>query len=58
MRPSKNKKIVQVDRKTWIEVDENISDKVAITRFNKNINTARNSNSNPGIRHWGNKKKA
>ena len=58
MKPIKNKKLIQIDRKTWIEVDENIPNKVAIAKFNKNINAARDSNSNPGIRHWGNRKKA
>lgn len=58
MKPSKNKKLVQLDKKTWIEVSEDIPDKVAVAKFNENINAARNSNSNPGIRCWGNKKKA
>jgi len=58
MKQKKGKKLIQIDRKTWIEVDKNIPDKVAIAKFNKNINAARNSNSNPGIRYWGNKKKA
>lgn len=45
------KKLVQVDRKTWVEVDENIPDKVAIAKFNENI--ARESK----LRYWGKTKK-
>ena len=58
MKPIKNKKLIQIDRKTWIEVDKNIPDKIAIAKFNKNINAARNSDLNPGIRCWGKRKKA
>ncbi len=47
LKPSKDKKFVRIDAKTFIEVDEDISDEAAIERFNENINVARNSSSNP-----------
>ncbi len=50
MKPSKNKKFVRINAKIFIEVDEDIPDEVAIKRFNKNINTARNYTS-----FWGKK---
>ena len=50
MKPSKNKKFVRIDAKTFIEVNEDIPDEVAIKRFNKNINAACNY-----TRYWGKK---
>lgn len=51
LKPSKNKKFVRIDERTLIEVNDDVLDEVAIERFNENINTARNSNSNPYIRY-------
>ena len=39
--PSKGKKFVRIDHKTFIEVDENIPDEVAIAKFKKNISHER-----------------
>ena len=35
--PSKGKKFVRIDHKTFIEVDENIPNEVAIVKFKENI---------------------
>lgn len=55
LKPSKNRKFVRIDERTLIEVDEHMDDVLAIERFNKNINAARNSNSNSYIRYRGKK---
>lgn len=49
--PSKNKKFVRIDAKTFIEVNEDIPDEVAIVKFNDNINAARKTGSNPYIKY-------
>jgi len=56
LKPSKNKKFVRIDERTFIEVNEDISNEVAIAKFNENINAARMSNSNPYIRYRSKKK--
>jgi len=45
-------KLVQIDRKTWIEVDEDIPDEVAVAKFKENI--ARK----PNLKYWSNRKKS
>ena len=56
LKPSKNKKFVRIDAKTFIEVNEDIPNEVAKAKFNENINVARKSNLNPYQRYYGKKR--
>ena len=35
-RTTRGKKLIQIDHKTWIEVDESVDKEMAITKFHKN----------------------